>query len=311
MDPENEDLDVLLDDLPPIPEDELDALKIEDEAPKPEPKTKPEPIAPEEGLETLKTKLAEEKASRERERLAREQAERQRDEAVQTAHTARNEVQDSHLSLVTNAIALVEQNRTTLKAQYREAAANGDYDAMADLQEAMAEKSAELQQLRQGKTALENAPKQAPPVREITDPVEQVASQLSPKSAEWVRQHPEYATDPNKLQKMIAAHNIAVADGIRVDTDAYFDAVEDTLKIRRQEPEQYEEPISHAAQPVQRRQSPPAAPVSRSASGAGAPNPNVVRLTAAEREIADLSQQTYEEYARNKRAIQRDNNKLN
>jgi len=187
--------------------------------------------------------------------------------------------------------------------------AAGDFTAAAEAQEQMSANSAKLLQLEQGKIALENAPKQQvmQPVRPA-DPVEALAAQLSPRSAAWVRANPQFARDSRLYAKMIAAHNLAVADGISPDTDEYFETVESTLKMTRN-PAPSDDPMSAAAQPVSRRTPPPAAPVSRSGSTPGT-RPNVVRLTSAEREMAQMMGMTEQEYAKNKLALQREG-KLN
>lgn len=260
-------------------------------------------ISPEEGLEALKQQL-------EKERLTRIEMERRAREYAAHAAQAKNEAQDSNLHLVTNAIESVKQNTEVLKSNYSQAMAAGDYDRAAEYQQAMSNNAAKLLQLEQGKQALENMPKQqaAAPIG-VSDPVEALASQLSPRSAAWVRRNPQFATDPRQYQKMLAAHNLAVADGISPDSDEYFDSVETTLRMRRSEPVQQDsDPMADAAKPTQRRSVPPAAPVSR--SGTPGSRPNVVRLTAQEREMAQMMGMTDSEYAKNKLALQREG-KLN
>ena len=279
------DIDLDLDE--PVARVGDDDIKVEkaEEAPK-----RGREIEPEEGLEVLKSKL-------EQERQGRIDAERRAAEAGATAHRARSEVQDSNIHLVSSAIENGRQIAETLKAGYRDAMANGDYDAVAEIQSAMVDNSNKLLQLEQGKIALENQTLEpAPQPYRHADPVEEFTSQLSYRSAQWVRSHPEFVTDQRLNNKMIAAHNLVVSDGIEPDTDDYFDAIEDVLKIgRRDEPE--------VRQP-QRRASPASAPVSRSGTGTSV-RPNVVRLTAAEREMASMMGQTDKEYALNKIALQK------
>jgi len=260
-------------------------------------------IDPEQGLESLKQQL-------EKERLTRIEMERRAREYAQSAMQAKNEAQDSNLHLVTNAIESVKQNTEVLKSNYSQAMSAGDYDRAAEFQQAMSNNAAKLLQLEQGKQALESMPKQqAPGPVGVSDPVEALASQLSPRSAAWVRRNPQFATDPRQYQKMLAAHNLAVADGISPDSDEYFDSVESTLRMRRSEPVQSEDPMADAAKPTQRRSPPPAAPVSRSGAAPGS-RPNTVRLTSAEREMAGMMGMTVEEYAKNKLALQKEG-KLN
>lgn len=253
-------------------------------------------------LETLREQL-------ESERKARQEAQRRASEAEQSAYEAKGEVQDTSLHLVSNAIDTVIQNNNILKANYREAMAMQDYDTAADIQSEMSSNAAKLLQLEQGKQALESQPRQPAPTPYIADPVEALASQLSPRSADWVRRNPQFATDPRLYQKMLAAHNLAMADDIPADSDDYFAAIEDTLRIRRQDNSGDYDAMADAAKPTQRRSAPPAAPVSRSGGGGGS-KPNRVTLTAAEREMASMMGMTPEEYGRNKLTLQKEG-KLN
>lgn len=250
------------------------------------------------GIKELKLKLEEE-------RLARAEAEKRAREAAEREAVAKNEVDQTNLQLVSTAIDTVKRNNEILKFNYREAMAVGDYDKAAEIQENLSSNAAKLLQLENGRQAMEAKPKAQPEVYNAPrDPVDLLASQLSPRSADWVRRNPQYATDPRLFQKMIAAHNLAVADGIAPDTDDYFAAVEDTLRINRQQVQQAEDPMAETAKVTQRRTSapPPAAPVSRTPSG----RPNVVRLTAEEREMAQMMGMTEKEYAVNKVALQRE-----
>lgn len=293
----NEDIEIPVDEIEKKDKsDDIQVLKAED-APK------SREIEPEEGLESLKAQL-------ERERATRIELERRAKELAHLTAAAKNETQDTNLHLVANAIETVKQNSAVLKRNYAEAMSSGDYDRAAELQEAMSVNSAKLLQLEQGKVALENAPKQqAPEIPVDSDPVERMASSLSPRSAAWIRANPQFARDPRLTQKMLAAHNLAVADGIAPDTDEYFESVESVLKVRRSEPSHQDvDPMADAAKPTQRRSVPPAAPVSRSSTPGS--RPNVVRLTAQEREMAQMMGMTDSEYAKNKLALQKEG-KLN
>jgi len=254
------------------------------------------------GLEALKKQL-------EDERKARFEAERRAHEASQSAYQYQNEAQDTNLHLVINAIETVRQNNSILKSNYAQAMANGDYDTAADIQSEMSQNSAKLLQLEQGRQALEAAPKQEAPQPYVSDPVEALASQLSPRSADWVRRHPEYATDARLYQKMIAAHQLAVADGLDPDTSDYFHSIESTLRINFRGRDDDYDAMADAAKPTQRRSAPPAAPVSRSGTGTSS-RPNRVTLSPQEREMASMMGMTPEEYGRNKLALQKEG-KLN
>lgn len=275
-------------------EGDVEVVKAEEVVEKPQ-------IEPAEGIEALKAQL-------EREKAARIAAEKRAHEAAEASVKAQTEVQDSNLSLIVNAIETIKQNAEVLKTNYRDAAAAQDWDRVAEIQQAMSTNAAKLLQLEQGKEALEQAPKpKAPPPPQI-DPVEALASQLSPRSAEWIRRNPQFVTDPRSYQRMIAAHNLVINEGVPADTDEYFAEIETILKVRKAPPpEPVEDAMADAAKVTQRRSAPPAsAPVSRGSAS----RPNVVRLTPAEREIAASMQMTEQEYAKNKLALQKEG-KLN
>jgi hypothetical protein len=272
--------------------DDTEIVLEQDDGTQVEPQQPEKPIiTAEEGIEDLKRKLAEE-------RQARLDAETRAREAASRAQEAKTEVEDANLTVLKSAIETVKRDQATAKANWRAAMANGDYEAAAEAQEAGQLAAARLLKLEDGKAALETRPKQAPQPRQV-DPVEALASQLTPRSAAWVRAHPEYASNQRLYQKMIAAHNLAVADGVEADTDAYFQSIEETLRLR-QPVVQHEDPMAQAAQPV-RKAAPPAAPVSRGTVNGS--RTNVIRLTADEREMASMMGMTDEEYAKNKRDL--------
>ena len=69
---------------------------------------------------------------------------------------------------------------------------------------ALAGNAAKLAQLEAGKNALEKAPKPVP--RAPADPVEAYVAEVAPqwpRSAQWLRSHPDFVTDKNKNQQML------------------------------------------------------------------------------------------------------------
>jgi len=243
------------------------------------------------------------------ERTARVNAENAAIQNARLAQQSATQVDNTNLQLVSNAIDTVRRENEILKANYRSALSEDNYDVAAEAQERMSINAAKLLQLENGKAAMEAEPRQRQPVHEVqrtADPIEAFASQLTPRSASWVRRNPQFVTDPRLNQKMIAAHNLAMADGHEADSDSYFSAVEDTLKVnRRNETTQDQESaLSSASSPAQRRASPPAAPVSRSGTGNGV-RANQHTLSAAEREMAEFMQMSEEDYAKNKNELRK------
>ena len=276
---ENEDLEIILDDS----ETDLNADDSTSVDSVPEP-TRNDVKSDVNGIEELKANL-------ESERKARIAAENRLNQAT-------SEVDDVNLTLVTQAIDTVKRDAEVLKANYSVAMSAGDYDAAGDIQLAMASNQAKLLQLENGKASMLSRPK----VNTASDPVENLARQLTPRSAAWVRAHPQYATDQRLYTKMVAAHQLAVADGIAPDSDDYFRSVEETLRINPMA--NADNPLSSAANATQRRSAPPAAPVSR--SGTPGKQNNVVTLSRAEREAARDMGMTEKEYAVNKAALMRE-----
>ena len=299
-------------------EENKDEIRVEADTPEPEIKLENDAsisnkddtdneVSPDEGIRELKARL-------EHEQTARADAEKRAREMQQQAHKAQNDVQDSNLQLIHSAMDSVTRNGHMLKQYYAQALQAGAFDKAAELQEQMSINSAKFLQLENGRAALQARLENPAPIEQAPmDPVEQVASQLSPRSATWIRNHPNCVTDKRLYQKMVGAHNIAVADGYTPDTDDYFGFIEQQMGFRRSSGRSTEvevdEPMSAAAAPAQRRGAPPAAPSSRAAGSTGS-RQNVVRLSSEEREMASILGMSPEDYAKNKLALKKEG-KLN
>lgn len=254
-------------------------------------------VKPEDGIADLQRQLEAERSRREAaERMARDAEERER--------SARIDKDESEIHLVTNAIQTLNRDKEILRANYAQALRAGEFERAASINDEINEAATQLQQLTNGLEAMKSKPKPQPLPPQSADPVEAFAARLTPRSADWVRAHPEFVKDSRLNRKMIAAHELAVADGHAPDTDGYFSAIEQTLNVgRRAASAVDEEASSSAAKVVSRRDAAPAAaPVSRGGSN----RTNVVRLTAAEREMADMMGMKHDDYAKNKIALQKE-----
>jgi len=267
--------------LETVPEDEIviveapEELKIE---------TKPE-ITVDDGIEALRRELEAEKAARQR--------------AEQQARVATTDKADSDLRMLNTAIETESRNKEILKANLRDAVANGDTDAQADILMAINQTENNLRQINEGKKQYE-AQLRTP----VGDKVEALASQLTPRSAEWVRNNPDVVNDERRAARLQRAHFDALDDGIKPDTPDYFNFLETRLNINKAPAVQQEAAMSSASESTsgRRASAPPAAPVSRSGTGTGG-RPNVVTLTRAEQEAARDMGMTPKEYAQNKVAL--------
>jgi len=268
-------------------EDEIEIV----EAPE-EPKVEEKPqLTVEAGIDALKAQL-------EDERRAREAAERRAKEAMEQASAAKNDAADSNMKMIDNALETLKRNQEILKQNLRDAVAMGDADAQADIMMSLNKTDNDLREVQRGKQQYEATVK-----RSAADPVEALAAQLTPRSAEWIRAHPEAVHDPIMNRKLRRAHEDAIDDGLVADSDEYFSYVENRLNVRKPV-QQQEAALSEASTSTagRRAAAPPAAPVSRSGTGTGG-RPNVVTLTRAEQEAARDMGMTPKEYAENKMAL--------
>ena len=236
----------------PVTEVELGETKseIKEEAPKVKVKEGREPEVEqprasiderEKALQDLKRQYEYQKQVAAAEREARKQAEQFAREQAQQVHYSRNEVQDSNLKIVLNAIDATEQAAANAERDYAEAMAAQNYQAAAEAQRAISRAEAHLLQLQNGKQKLEEHLQQATAECSVyeqqvpsfepqipQDPIEVYASRLAPKSAQWLRNHPEVVSQ-NKVGKLTRAHQDAVEDGLIAESPEYFQYIEDRL----------------------------------------------------------------------------------
>lgn len=306
MSDENDDIVVDLDALDDK-KDEKDGL-IEPPEPEPKPPVAKAPvIPPDDGVNKLKKQLADEK-------LAKEAAERERDEAARGELAAKADSLDNKLHLVNQAITSVTQSSDAIEQKLADAHAAGDFQAVAKLQRELSANEVKLDRLQQGKLQLERTPK--PVLREAappSDPVEALATQMTPKSAAWVRAHPEFVHDKKKYKAMIRAHEDAMDDGETVDTPGYFASIEAKLGVGADTgiPEGDDSALSEAAvaSTKGRQTSPASAPPSRTGNGTGK-RAETITISKEEAEMAANSGMTVQEWARAKIALKKEG-KLN
>lgn len=268
----------------------------------------------EQQLIEIKRQYEEQKRRAEAERNARQQAEAYAYEQAQKAQYAQYDAEGNRLQTYINAIEATEQAASNAERAYADAMASGDYAAAGRAQRAMASAEAHLLRLQNEKSQAEQYIEslrtegrvQAPPRQTFDpaphdqDPVEMMAARLTPKSAAWLRAHPEAA---NNVSKLTAAHSSAVEfEGLKPETPEYFRYVEEKLGIT---PPQKAAPKKvMASAPVQSSSS-----MSSSRSGG---NGSTMVLSPAEVEQAVLNEpdlpreKALEVYARSKAALIRE-----
>lgn len=239
----------------------------------------------------------------EAEREARKRAEQFAREQAQNVQYAQNNVQQADLRIITNAIEATEAAAEHAERTYSDAMAAGDYALAAKAQRAMAKAEADLLQLNNGRARLEESLQQpvegrvdGPQIPSFEpqiapDPVEMYAERLSPKSAAWLRAHPDAV---HKINRLTRAHQDAVEDGIVAESPEYFEFIESRLGIAAAPAASHDEPaqeLPRSAAPT--KKSVASAPVSSSTTSINprsSADPNVMRLSADEVEMAVMAE---------------------
>lgn len=159
-------------------------------------------------------------------------AERELDTTRQELASSRQEVTTSQMDTVQSGIQAANAEAEAAEREHTAAFEAGDGPAQARAFRKMAAAEARIQRLKEAEGDLKEQSTAKQPVRQeqrqqpTNDPVDAFTKGMSPKSAAWIRSHPECVTDPKKNARMLAAHNLALADDITVDSDEYFQRIE-------------------------------------------------------------------------------------
>lgn len=170
------------------------------------------------------------------------------------------------------------------QAALEAALTEGDAKAAAAAQRKLSTATAQIVQMESEQAAMKSAPKPVAQAEDVTDPVERVARTVSPKSAAWIRSNPDAITDPRKNALMMAGHHEALANGITVDSDQYFETINNKIgggerkaaKVDLGDDVEVEQDFT-----TQRRPVAPVAP-GATAGGSGGGSRTTVKLTATE-----------------------------
>jgi len=239
-------------------------------------------------LEDLKDQFTQQKQRATAAELAQQQTARRLEEVTQELQTTKTAVTESQLDTVLSGIQAAEAEISAAEKEYISAFEAGDGPAQFRAQRKMAAAESRVQRLNEAKGDLEEA-KSAKPVTRVetrpeprqqpTDSVEQFAARMSPRSAAWIRAHPDCITDDKKNKRMLAAHNDCLADDIAIDSDEYFARIEARIagSVARVEPKVEPKPDTSGKRPI-----------SAAASGAnigGGMNGGAVEVRLSQREV--------------------------
>jgi hypothetical protein len=134
----------------------------------------------------------------------------------------RQQAQQNANAAISNAIESEKAKAEAAVADFANAAETGDWQKQGEAQRQIARSEARLANLEARATGPAPRPSSG-------DPVEDFCAQLSPASADFVRRHPECATDPKMHNRMLGGHYDAIASGIEVDSSQYFAHVQSKL----------------------------------------------------------------------------------
>lgn len=247
------------------------------------------------------------KRQAEREAAGRAEAERRAQEAEERRQAAERErdatrasAGDTQMGAIETALEARTSEKASLRAELRVAKESGDIDREADITERLGRLGYEIAQLETGKGELEARRNQRsqdaarphqPAQQNQPSAMEADLARRTPKTAAWLREHPEFYSDPRFRTKVESAHGLAVADGLVPDTEEYFAKIEEIAGVT-QKPQ---------AQPQQRDRM-PSTPPARGAEPSGR-RPGDTYITPEMRRAAAMCGITPEEYARSYDAL--------
>lgn len=234
----------------------------------------------------LEAKSAEQEKAREAAEQREAAAQREASQARQEAASARTAATASNLDTITTAIAASQSAIDAAKRDLRTAVEAQDIDAQVDAQDRLTTARVDLRTYDEAKSTLEARTKATP--QRPADPVEAYIQGRTEPTAQWLRQHREFVTDPRKNQKLTAAHHDAVAEGLSPDTADYFTHVEKFIGVRKEtkevtEGDNVQRPGAQPKRPSAIRN---VAPVNGARGSGGAVDNNEVRLSQGEAKSA-------------------------
>jgi hypothetical protein len=233
----------------------------------------------------VRAMLAQEKANSRKLKLELETERTGRNRAEQTASTHATARFEAEELAVVSRLEGADAAATGLKKDYAEALSEGRFDEAAEVQDKLAELRAKQQQDRNYKVWLEGEKaraRAAPPQQEGVD-----LSQYSAPQRRWIRDNPEFMDDPKMRAKTFAGHQLAMAEGIEVDTPEYFEVINEVVHRGKRQLDPEDTDAGHEA--PRRREAPAEIPVSRSSPRQAADRQRAVRLSADEMEAADIT----------------------
>jgi hypothetical protein len=204
----------------------------------------PEPPPEDEGVSELKRQLSHQ-----------QQMTQRAAQVAQAEHQARVQAErglaTSNVSMVDQAIDSAKRDSEQARAYFQQALDRGDHKGASEAQIMISDARANLlrlMEMREGLGTEQPQPRQQPqpqPQQRYAPPPADAGAQMQmnvrnlsthldntgfPKSAAWIRAHPEMVKDRAGINKVDGAHGYAVNTlGLIPETEAYFDKIEELL----------------------------------------------------------------------------------
>lgn len=245
-------------------------------------------------IEEMKRNLAAERTARQAAEARETDLRRSHQETTQRLQTETDVRFRAQEESVASALTTLETQAKSLREQYQAALDAGNSAKASEINELWMEVKIEQKQAKSAKAQID-AIKTQP--RQAAAPAP-AANGRSAKAQAWIDSHPEYNTDQRFQHKVQAAHSEALADGMQVDSDDYFDFVNTKMgfkeaAVQEEEGAPNEDIVIETPAPAPQRKAQivTAAPVSRSNGGStpATTRRGPVRLTESEAEIARIS----------------------
>lgn len=177
-------------------------------------------------------------------------ANRRATEAHQREQQARADALRAHeaatgaeLEKVTSRMDSLTKRRAAIQEEIKTAGTDLNWDRVAELTNEIGDVAAEIRDLNRSKGEIEAKKAKAPKPEErqpqqqpqkqyatfgeavVASPEEFIRSR-TPRTQEWLRANPSVLKSADKVDELVAAHNMAVAKKLVPDTDAYFNYIE-------------------------------------------------------------------------------------
>lgn len=188
-------------------------------------------------LDELREQIENSKKETERERQRAESAEREREEYSKKLSVESTERVKAQGNSIESMIAAKQSEAERLKREIKEAHESGKFDEYAELVSDYSTTKQEIKNYEAHKAQV--AAQEQNRIESIkNDPL----ANYSAKEKQWISNHPDFLTDTRYQARVSSAHYAAIADGIRLDSDDYFNFIDNHLEPKESKEEKEDNP---------------------------------------------------------------------